>query len=69
MEELSLKKQSNLSRLLQIAGGHKYLLYASWTLSAISALVALVPFYYIWKIIQEVLEVAPDFNRAQNRGG
>ena len=61
-----MKKQSNLSRLLQIAGGHKYLLYASWTLSAISALVALVPFYYIWKIIQEVLEVAPDFNRAQN---
>ena len=61
-----MKKQSNLSRLLQIAGGHKYLIYASWVLSAISALVALVPFYYIWKIIQEVLEVAPDFNHAQN---
>ena len=61
-----MKKQSNLSRLLQIAGNHKYLLYASWVLSAISALVALVPFYYIWKIIQEVLEVAPDFSYAQN---
>ena len=22
--------------------------------------------YYIWKVIQEVLEVAPDFSRAQN---
>ena len=42
-----MKKQSNLSRLLQIAGSHKYLTYASWVLSAISALVALVPFYYI----------------------
>ena len=61
-----MKKQSNLSRLLQIADSHKYLIYASWVLSAISALVALVPFYYIWKIIQEVLEVAPDFSHAQN---
>ena len=61
-----MKKQSNLSRLLQIAGRHKYLIYASWVLSAISAFIALVPFYYIWKVIQEVLEVAPDFSRAQN---
>ena len=37
-----MKKQSNLSRLLEIAGSHKYLTYASWVLSAISALIALV---------------------------
>ena len=61
-----LKKQSNLSRLLQIAGSHKYLIYASWVLSAISALVALIPFCCIWNIIQEVLAAAPDFSRAQN---
>ena len=61
-----MKKQSNLSRLLAAAGGHKYLLYASWVLSAVSALIALVPFCYIWKIIREVLEAAPDFSRAQN---
>ena len=61
-----MKKQSNLSRLLEIAGSHKYLTYASWVLSAISALIALVPFYYIWKMIKEVLEVAPDFGQAQN---
>ena len=48
-----MKKQSNLSRLLEIAGSHKYLTYASWVLSAISALIALVPFYYIWKMIKE----------------
>ena len=65
-EELFLKKQSNLSRLLQIADNHKYLIYASWALSAISAFIALLPFYYIWKVIQEVLEVAPDFSQAQN---
>ena len=61
-----MKKQSNLTRLLQIAGNHKYLTYASWVLSAISALIALVPFYYIWKVMQEVLAVAPDFSHAQN---
>ena len=36
------KKRSNLSRLLDYAGGHKYLTYASWVLSALSALLALV---------------------------
>ena len=61
-----LKKQSILSRLLQIAGNHKCLIYASWVLSAISAFIALVPFYYIWKISEEVLRVAPDFAQAQN---
>jgi ATP-binding cassette, subfamily B, bacterial IrtA/YbtP len=50
-------------------GSHKYLTYASWVLSAISALIALVPFYYIWKMIKEVLEVAPDFGQAQNLTG
>ena len=61
-----LKKQSNLSRLLTIAGSYRYLTYASWILSAISALIALVPYYFIWQVMREVLEVAPDFSRAQN---
>ncbi len=61
-----MKKQSNLSRLLEIAGNHRYLTYASWLLSAISALIAVVPFYYIWRMIKEVLDVAPNFGQAQN---
>ena len=61
-----LKKQSNLSRLLTIAGSYRYLTYASWILSAISALIALAPYYFIWQVMREVLEVAPDFSRAQN---
>ena len=59
-----MKKPSNLQRLLGYAGGHKYLTYASWALSAVSALIALVPYWYIWRIIQEVLAAAPDFSRA-----
>ena len=61
-----LKKQSNLSRLLSYAGGHKYFTYVSWILSAVSALTALVPFWYIWKIINEVLKASPNFGSAQN---
>ena len=61
-----LKKQSNLSRLLSYAGGHKYFTYASWVLSGISALTALVPFWYIWKIINEVLKTSPNFGSAAN---
>lgn len=61
-----MKKQSNLSRLMKYAGGHKYFTYASWILSAVSAIIALVPFWYIWKIIKEVLEVSPDFSKAEN---
>ncbi len=59
-----MKKQSNLSRLLGYAGRHKILTYLSWVFSAVSALVALVPFWYIWRILDEVLRVAPDFGNA-----
>ena len=59
-----MKKQSNLSRLMSYAGRHKRLTYLSWILSVISALLALVPFWYIWRIIHDILEVSPDFSRA-----
>lgn len=61
-----MKKQSNFSRLMDYAGGHRYFTYASWILSAASALLALLPFWYIWKIIKEVLEAAPNFSEAEN---
>lgn len=61
-----MKKQSNLSRLMSYASGYRYFTYASWILVAVSSVTALVPFWYIWKIIKEVLEVSPDFGSAQN---
>lgn len=61
-----MKKQSNLSRLTDYAGGHKILVYLSWILSAMSALLALVPFWYIWRIIHDILKVSPDFSEAGN---
>ena len=60
-----MKKPSNLSRLLDYAGGHRYLTYASWVLSAASALLALIPYWYIWRLMGEVLAAAPDFSQAR----
>lgn len=61
-----MKKQSDLSRLLGYAGKRKYFSYASWVLAALSALVALAPFYFIFNIIKEVIETTPDFGNAKN---
>lgn len=59
-----MKMQSNLSRLMGYAGKYRILTYLSWMLSAASALLALVPFWYIWRILKEVIEVAPHYENA-----
>ena len=61
-----MKKQSDLSRLMGYAGNYRYFTYASWVLSGASALVALVPFVYIWKILRDVLDAAPNYAQAVN---
>jgi len=43
--------------LFEYAGNFKYLTIASWVLAVISAFAALVPFYFIWCLIKEVLFV------------
>lgn len=63
-----MKKKSSLARLFEYAGNYKYLTILSWILSVVSAWIALVPFYYIWKIMQEILKVAPDYAHAENIG-
>lgn len=49
-----MKTQKPFSRIMEVAGKYKSLVYASWILSVISALVALIPFIYIWRIIKEL---------------
>ena len=61
-----MKKQSDFSRLMGYAGRYRVFTYASWVLSAISALTALVPFLYIWMILRDVLAAAPNFAQAVN---
>lgn len=59
-----MQNKSNLSRLLGYAGGRRILAYLSWILSGASAIVALLPLWYIWRILKEVIESAPDFSQA-----
>ncbi len=61
-----MKKQSNLSKLMGYAGRHRLLTYLSWALAVISALAALVPFWYLWRILRDVLAAAPHFAQAGN---
>ena len=58
------KKESNFSRLMDYAENYRYFTYISLVLSAVSSVLALLPFYYIWKIIKEVLDVMPNFENA-----
>lgn len=69
MKENAKAKQKPIQRLFAYAGNYKYLTIASWILAVISAFAALVPFYFIWCLIKEVLRVAPDYGAAQNLAG
>lgn len=66
MKDETKSKESSMSKLFAYAGSYKYLTIASWILSAVSALIALLPFYYIWRIMQEVVNAAPDYEKAKN---
>ncbi len=61
-----MKKNKNLSELMSYAGKHRYLTYLSLILSVVSAVFALLPFIYIFFIIKEVIEVAPNYSEAIN---
>ena len=59
-----MKSSSPMKSLMDYAGSYRYLTGAAFALSAISSLTALVPFFYIWRIISQVLETAPHFENA-----
>ena len=61
---MKTKKKSAFSKLMELAGNHKYFSYISFVLAVISAWIALIPFYDVWRIIKEIIEVRPDFNKA-----
>lgn len=60
------KTSKPTKRLFEYVENYKYLTIASWILATVSAFIALVPFYYIWRLIKEVIRVSPDFDKAQN---
>lgn len=55
-----------LKKLFAYAGNHKYLTMLSLFLSFISAILLLMPFVWIWKVVQVILDVYPNFSLASD---
>ena len=59
-----MKKQSNLSRLLTLVGGHRKLTFLGCALSGIAAVLGLIPYVCVWLAARDVLAVYPDVTGA-----
>lgn len=60
------KKENQLLHLLNFSGNYKYFTIIGCLLSAISAVVGLIPFIYIWKLIEEIIITMPNFTSTEN---
>ena len=60
------QSKNKFIRLLNYSGNYKYLSIVGMILSALSAICLLVPFIYIWNVVNALLTVAPNFSQAQN---
>ncbi|WP_407422238.1 ABC transporter ATP-binding protein [Methanobrevibacter sp.] len=60
------KSKNKFIRLLSYSGKYKYLSILGMIFSALSAISLLIPFVYIWNVINALLTVAPEFTKAQN---
>ena len=60
------KKQSSLARILGYAGGHKNLTLLGCILSALSAVLGLIPYVCVWQAARNVLEVWPGLDGASD---
>ena len=60
MRDVKEKKPSSLSRILGYAGGHRRLTVLGCVLSALSAVLGLVPYVCVWLVARAVLAGWPD---------
>ena len=60
------QNKNKFIRLLNYSGNYKYLSILGMILSALSAICLLIPFIYIWEVVNALLSVAPNFSQAQN---
>lgn len=60
------QNKNKFIRLLNYSGNYKYLTIVGMFLSALSTICLLVPFVYIWDVVNALLAVVPDFTKAQN---
>ena len=60
------QSKNKFIRLLNYSGNYKYLSILGMIFSALSAICLLIPFIYIWDVVNAFLTVAPNFSQAQN---
>ena len=60
------QSKNKFIRLLNYSGNYKYMSILGMILSGLSAICLLVPFIYIWNVVNALLAVAPNFTQAQN---
>ena len=60
------QSKNKFIRLLNYSGNYKYLSILGMILSALSAICLLIPFIYMWNVVNALLTVAPNFSQAQN---
>ncbi len=60
------RNKNKFIRLLNYSGNYKYLTILGMIFSGLSAISLLIPFIYIWDVVNALLVVAPDFAKAQN---
>lgn len=63
------KKQNDIAVLLEYAGNYRGLLYFGLFLSAIAMIMGMVPYVCIWLVARDLIEVAPEWTRAENIAG
>ena len=59
---MNQKKPKNLARILGYAGGHKNLIILGCILSALSAVMGLVPYLCVWLVARSALVTWPDLD-------
>ena len=62
------RKQGSLSRIFRYAGGHRKLTLLGCLLSALSAVLGLVPYLCVWLVARTVLESWPDLSGVTGLG-
>ncbi|MCR4821029.1 MAG: ABC transporter ATP-binding protein/permease [Elusimicrobiales bacterium] len=60
------KTENALGKTLAFSGRHKRLVYISFVLSAAAAAAGIMPFVYLWRIINDVIQASPDYANATN---
>ncbi len=60
----SVKRPSPLVRILGFAGSRKPLFYLGCALVGISMALSMVPYLCLWRVVSDLISVAPDWSRA-----